>query len=121
MRTRGIHAAARAALWGFLAGLGAMALAAAAVPSASGSLPHLERRGHATQLIVDGQRWLVLGAELRGTAASTLVNMEPIWPELVQLLWSAIIRSVSALDGAVPGVWQQDGLKRRARGGIRLS
>lgn len=91
MRTRGIHAAARAALLAGVAALGATALAAAAAPSASASLPHLERRGHATQLIVDGAPWLVLAAELRGTAASTLVNMEPIWPGLVQLHLNTVL------------------------------
>jgi hypothetical protein len=54
-------------------------------------LPHLERRGHATELIVDGQPWLILGAELRGTASSTLTNMEPIWPELVQLHLNTVL------------------------------
>jgi hypothetical protein len=91
MRTRAIHGAARAALFACLVGLGAAARAGAATPTASGSLPHLERRGHATQLIVDGQPWLLLGAELRGTASSSLTNMEPIWPELVQLHLNTVL------------------------------
>jgi hypothetical protein len=57
----------------------------------SRSLPHLERRSHATQLIVDGAPWLILGAELRGTASSTLSNMDPIWPELNRLHLNTVL------------------------------
>jgi hypothetical protein len=51
----------------------------------TGAVPHLERRDHATQLIVDRQPYLILGAELRGTASSTLSNMETLWPEMQRL------------------------------------
>jgi beta-galactosidase GanA len=66
-------------------------LAATGDAHASTSLPHLERRGEATQLIVDGAPWLVLGAELRGTASSTLSNMDPIWPELNRLHLNTVL------------------------------
>jgi hypothetical protein len=60
------------------------ALPDAALPTAS-ELPHLESRGQATQLIVDGRPFLIIGAELTGTASSSLANMEPIWPRLTRL------------------------------------
>jgi Domain of unknown function (DUF5597)/Beta-galactosidase len=66
-------------------------LAAVAAASAAAPIPHLETRGHATQLIVDGQPFLILGAELRGTASSTLSNMEGIWPELDRLNLNTVL------------------------------
>ena len=58
---------------------------------AASEIPHLEKRGAATQLIVDGEPWLILGAELRGTASSTLVNMSTIWPELERLNLNTVL------------------------------
>jgi hypothetical protein len=69
-------------------------LAATAYGQPIKSLPHLERRGDATQLIVDGAPWLILGAELRGTASSTLSNMVPIWPELNRLHLNTVLLAV---------------------------
>ena len=81
----------RMALLCCLFGANAGARAANAPPATSDAPAHLEHRGHATQLIVNGAPWLVLGAELRGTASSSLVNMEPIWPELVQLHLNTVL------------------------------
>jgi hypothetical protein len=66
-------------------------LPARAASTPADTFPHLERRGHATQLIVEGQPWLMLGAELRGMASSNLVNREPIWPEPVQLHLNTVL------------------------------
>jgi beta-galactosidase GanA len=49
------------------------------------SLPRLERRGHATQLIVDDRPYLVLGGELNNTAASDREYLKTVWPRLVEL------------------------------------
>ena len=46
------------------------------------SLPHLERRGAATQLIVDGKPYLVLGGETHNSSSSDVAYMAPIWPRL---------------------------------------
>jgi len=54
-------------------------LAALALCAQSNS-PHLERRGDATQLIVDGKPYLVLGGELLNNSATSLEYMKPIWP-----------------------------------------
>jgi hypothetical protein len=45
------------------------------------SIPHLEKRGVA-QLVVDGEPFLVLGAELNNSSASSLEYMKPLWPRL---------------------------------------
>jgi hypothetical protein len=49
----------------------------------------LERRGAATQLIVDGKPVLMLAGELGNNAATTVEAARPIWPNLVamHLLW----------------------------------
>jgi beta-galactosidase GanA len=67
--------------------LGAALCFLAAVPRASqapsaSSAPHLERRGAATQLIVDGRPFLMLAGELGNNAATTIEAARPIWPNL---------------------------------------
>jgi hypothetical protein len=37
-----------------------------------GAAPHLEKRGSATQLIVDGKPFLILGGELHNSSSSSL-------------------------------------------------
>jgi len=44
--------------------------------------PHLEQRGAATQLIVKGKPWLVLGCELGNSTASSRTYMQSVWPKL---------------------------------------
>jgi hypothetical protein len=48
-------------------------------------VPHLEKRGAATQLIVDGQPFLVLGGETANTASSSLDYMATVWPRLAKM------------------------------------
>src|ERR1043166_5754388 len=47
-------------------------------------LPRIERRGQATQLIVDGKPYIALGGELHNSSASSPAYMAPIWPRLAQ-------------------------------------
>ena len=42
------------------------------------SLPHLRKQGAATQLIVDGKPFLVLGGELGNSSSSSLEYMRPV-------------------------------------------
>lgn len=46
------------------------------------SIPHLQKQGTATQLIVHGKPFLMLGGELGNSSASNLAYMKPIWPKL---------------------------------------
>jgi Domain of unknown function (DUF5597)/Beta-galactosidase len=48
-------------------------------------LPHLEKRGHATQLIVDGKPFLILGGELHNSSSSSTAYMKPVWPRLAAM------------------------------------
>jgi hypothetical protein len=45
-------------------------------------IPHLEKRGSATQLIVDGKPFLVLGGELQNSSSSSREYMMEFWPKL---------------------------------------
>jgi beta-galactosidase GanA len=50
--------------------------------TASG-IPHLQKQGTATQLIVDGKPFLAVTGELGNNTATSLENMQPIWSKLV--------------------------------------
>src|SRR5215475_9601296 len=49
------------------------------------SLPHLEARGDATQLIVDEKPFLILGGELHNSSSSSVAYMKPVWPRLAAM------------------------------------
>jgi beta-galactosidase GanA len=57
--------------------------------------PHLRREGTATQLVVDGEPFLVLGGELHNSSSSGLQYMEPIWPRMVDLHLNTVLAPVS--------------------------
>ncbi|MGB6429887.1 MAG: DUF5597 domain-containing protein [Candidatus Acidiferrales bacterium] len=71
---------------------------AAQQPAEVSTLPHLQKMGAATQLIVDGKPYLVLGGEVRNSATSSVDYMKPIWPKLA----AAQLNTVLA-----PVTWQQ--------------
>jgi hypothetical protein len=68
-----------------------MIYSAAASAAGSASLPHLERRGQATQLIVDDQPWLIRGGELNNTVATDAAYLESVWPQLTQLNLNTVL------------------------------
>src|SRR5664280_1062380 len=57
-------------------------VARAQTKPAAPAIPHLEKRGQATQLIVDGKPFLVLGGELSNTVSSDTERMKVVWPLL---------------------------------------
>jgi hypothetical protein len=67
-----------------------VATALAATP-----IPHLEKRGAATQLVVDDKPWLILGGEIANTASSSLPYMETVWPRLARLNLNTVLVSVA--------------------------
>jgi hypothetical protein len=71
----------RSFLFGLL--LSAAALAISAQAQTDTGTPHLQKQGNATQLIVDGKPFLIISGELSNNAATSLENMETIWPRLV--------------------------------------
>jgi hypothetical protein len=62
--------------------------------TASG-IPHLQKQGTATQLIVDGAPFLAVTGELGNNTASSLENMQPIWPRLVAGNLNCVLAAVS--------------------------
>jgi beta-galactosidase GanA len=63
-----------------------------AQPSAA---PHLEKRGAAIQLIVDGQPFLMLSGELHNSSSSSLEYMKPIWPQLKAMGLNSVVTPLS--------------------------
>lgn len=57
--------------------------------------PHLERRGKATQLVVDGHPFLILGGELHNSSSSSLAYLKPIWPRLAGLHLNTVLAPVA--------------------------
>lgn len=57
-------------------------------------LPHLASHGTATQLIVDGRPFLVLGGELGNSSASSLDYMDPIWPKVAEMNLNTVLAPV---------------------------
>ena len=66
-------------------------VAAVTAASAAPGLPHLERRGQATQLVVDGRPWLMLAGELNNTAASDPAYLDATWPKLTGLNLNTVL------------------------------
>jgi beta-galactosidase GanA len=57
--------------------------------------PHLEKRGSATQLVVDGKPFLMLSGELHNSSSSSLDYMKPIWPKLQELGLNTVVTPLS--------------------------
>ena len=57
-------------------------VARAQTKPADSAVPHLEKRGQATQLIVDGKPFLMLAGELSNTVSSDTERMKVVWPLL---------------------------------------
>lgn len=64
--------------------------AAAALPR-----PHLRRQGTATQLLVDGQPFILLAGELHNSSASALAYVEPLLDQLIPLHLNAVLAPLS--------------------------
>jgi Domain of unknown function (DUF5597)/Glycosyl hydrolases family 35 len=93
--------------------------------ASSPSAPHLRRQGTATQLIVDGAPFLVLGGELHNSSSSNLEYMQPIWGRMRALHMNTVLAAVSwELIEPEEGQFDftlVDGLLRDARShGLRL-
>ena len=69
--------------------------AASSQPNPDTGIPHLEKRGTATQLVVDGKPYLVLGAELNNSSASSMECMRPLWPRIAATNLNTVLATVS--------------------------
>lgn len=59
------------------------------------SHPHLSRTKNATQLIVDGQPFLVRGAEVQNSSFSSVEHMAGLWGKMVDMNVNTVLGSVS--------------------------
>lgn len=66
-----------------------------AAADAQPQTPHLRKQGTATQLMVDGQPFLVVGGELHNSSSSSLEYMKPIWGRMVSLNFNTVLAPVS--------------------------
>jgi hypothetical protein len=57
--------------------------------------PHIVRNGAATQLLVQGRPFLVLGGEVGNSSSSSLEYMRPVWPRLAGLHLNTVLAPVS--------------------------
>lgn len=61
----------------------------------SQTIPHLEKRGHATQLIVDGKPFIILGGELHNSSSSSLDYLSPLWQPLKKNNYNTVLAAVT--------------------------
>jgi beta-galactosidase GanA len=73
----------------------AIAFAAVAAAQTASGIPHLQKQGTATQLIVDGRPFLALTGELGNNTATSLENMQSVWPRLVAGNLNCVLAAVS--------------------------
>lgn len=57
-------------------------------------IPHLQKQGSATQLIVAGKPFLVLGGELGNSTSSSLEYMRPLWSKFVSLNLNTVLAPI---------------------------
>ena len=69
--------------------------AAASAQSQNLGTPHLEKHGTATQLVVNGKPFLILGAELLNSSSSSLEYMRPVWPRLAAIPLNTVLTPLS--------------------------
>ena len=67
----------------------------AAQRSTSSEIPHLQKQGTATQLIVEGKPFLVLAGELTNNSATSVEYMKPIWSKLVEAKLNTVLATVA--------------------------
>ena len=70
-------------------------LLASALQAQQSPLPRLEKRGEATQLLVDDRPWLILGGEIANTASSDLKYMDTVWPQMTRLNLNTVLVAVA--------------------------
>jgi hypothetical protein len=72
-----------------------LALLVAAMSSAAEPpVPQLRRQGTATQLVVDGEPFLIRGGELGNSTASNAAYLRPFWPKFTELNLNTVLAPV---------------------------
>ncbi|QLC65791.1 DUF5597 domain-containing protein [Flavobacterium sp. LPB0248] len=58
------------------------------------NIPHLQKKGNKTQLIVNEKSFLIRGGELGNSSATSMESMETIWPKLVDMNLNIVLTPV---------------------------
>jgi len=69
-------------------------IAAASLVAQQYLIPHLEKKGNTTQLIVQGKPFLILGGELHNSSTSGAAYMQPIWEQMKKKNVNTVIAAV---------------------------
>jgi len=79
-------------------------------------IPHLQKQGTATQLVVDGAPFLAVTGELGNNTATSLENMQPIWSRLVAGNLNCVLAACTGRNWSqprattnLPGGWPHPG------------
>lgn len=54
-------------------------------------IPYLQKKGTATQLIVHGKPFIILGGELGNSTATTMKNMQSVWSRLTAMNLNTVL------------------------------
>ena len=69
-------------------------IAATSLFAQKAAIPHLEKNGNTTQLIVQGKPFLILGGELHNSSTSGAAYMRPIWEQMKKKNLNTVIAPV---------------------------
>ena len=71
-----------------------LSIAATSLFAQKTAIPHLEKKGNTTQLIVQGKPFLILGGELHNSSTSGADYMRPIWNQMKRKNLNTVIAAV---------------------------
>ena len=63
--------------------------------NSSSQIPHLEKHGTATRLVVEGKPFLLISGELHNSTAGGFESMRPVWKRLAKKNLNSVIATVS--------------------------
>jgi beta-galactosidase GanA len=92
--SRDPRVASRAGLAGLLTWTLACPASPPAVAQPATAIPHLQKQGPATQLVVDGKPFLIRGGELGNSSASSLTWLAPHWKTFRDVRLNTIVAPV---------------------------
>ena len=72
-----------------------LALTAVGAAASAADIPHLQKHGAATQLIVGGEPFLILGGELGNSTSSSREYLAPYWATLTTMHLNTVLAPVS--------------------------